>query len=203
MTEDKSVGSGKENLAKPRKEWSDKETETGDETVVEAARRHHHLLVYLGEEQTAKTMNYIFGNNTLYPRSTRVGGASGGQGAGLGLKQKLGPKRGSSEELAPPHTSSPSTSSPASSSPSTSSSRWQQLLMFFSRRSAFTDCINAGQVNHTHHCVLWLRDEDQNGRLPTCVCVCVLNCPWSSFLFVVKIFDIVVMEMSPGIVHES
>lgn len=103
-------------------------------------------------------MNYIFGNNTLYPRSTRVGGASGGQGAGLGLKQKLGPKRGSSEELAPPHTSSPSTSSPASSSPSTSSSRWQQLLMFFSRRSAFTDCINAGQVNRTRHCV----------------CVCVL-----------------------------
>lgn len=98
-------------------------------------------------------MNYIFGNNTLYPRSSRVGGASGGQGAGLGLKQKLGPKRGSSEELAPPQTSSPSTSSPASSSPSTSSSRWQQLLMFFSRRSAFTDCINAGQVTHTSPCV--------------------------------------------------
>lgn len=105
-------------------------------------------------------MNYIFGNNTLYPRSARVGGASGGQGVGLGLKQKLGPKRGSSEELAPPHTSSPSTSSPASSSPSTSSSRWQQLLMFFSRRSAFTDCINAGQVTHTSHSVR--------------VCVCVL-----------------------------
>uniref|UniRef100_A0A3B4YP49 Discs large homolog 1-like protein n=1 Tax=Seriola lalandi dorsalis TaxID=1841481 RepID=A0A3B4YP49_SERLL len=81
-------------------------------------------------------MNYIFGNNTLYPRSARVGGASGGQGAGLGVKQKLGPKRGSSEELAPPHTSSPSTSSP-------------QLLMFFSRRSAFTDCITASQVTHT------------------------------------------------------
>lgn len=94
-------------------------------------------------------MNYIFGNNTLYPRSARVGGASGGQGAGLGVKQKLGPKRGSSEELAPPHTSSPSTSSPASSSPSTSSSRWQQLLTFFSRRSAFTDCITASQVTHT------------------------------------------------------
>uniref|UniRef100_A0A3Q3K1S6 Uncharacterized protein n=1 Tax=Monopterus albus TaxID=43700 RepID=A0A3Q3K1S6_MONAL len=92
-------------------------------------------------------MNYIFGNNTLYPRSSRVGGSSGGQGAGLGIKQKLGPKRGSSEELPPPHTSSPSTSSPASSSPSTSSSRWQQLLMFFSRRSAFTDCINASQAN--------------------------------------------------------
>ncbi|MED6246734.1 hypothetical protein ATANTOWER_022615 [Ataeniobius toweri] len=91
-------------------------------------------------------MNYIFGNNTLYPRSSRVGGASGGQGAGLGLKQKLGPKRCSSEELAPPHTSSPSTSSPASSSPSTSSSRWQQLLTFFSRRSAFTDCITSSQV---------------------------------------------------------
>ncbi|MED6278628.1 hypothetical protein CHARACLAT_025901 [Characodon lateralis] len=90
-------------------------------------------------------MNYIFGNNTLYPRSSRVGGASGGQGAGLGLKQKLGPKRCSSEELAPPHTSSPSTSSPASSSPSTSSSRWQQLLTFFSRRSAFTDCITSSQ----------------------------------------------------------
>uniref|UniRef100_M3ZL11 Discs large homolog 1-like protein n=1 Tax=Xiphophorus maculatus TaxID=8083 RepID=M3ZL11_XIPMA len=79
-------------------------------------------------------MNYIFGNNTLYPRSSRVGGASGGQGAGLGIKQKLGPKRGSSEELAPPHTSSPSTSSP-------------QLLTFFSRRSAFTDCINSSQAN--------------------------------------------------------
>uniref|UniRef100_A0A3Q2UX16 Discs large MAGUK scaffold protein 1 n=1 Tax=Haplochromis burtoni TaxID=8153 RepID=A0A3Q2UX16_HAPBU len=79
-------------------------------------------------------MNYIFGNNTLYPRSSRVGGASGGQGAGLGIKQKLGPKRGSSEELAPPHTSSPSTSSP-------------QLLMFFSRRNAFTDCITASQAN--------------------------------------------------------
>nr|XP_019954115.1 PREDICTED: disks large homolog 1 isoform X3 [Paralichthys olivaceus] len=92
-------------------------------------------------------MNYIFGNNTLYPRSARVGGGSGGQGSGLGVKQKIGPKRGSSEELAPPHTSSTSTSSPASSSPSTSSSRWQQLLMFFSRRSAFTDCINASQAN--------------------------------------------------------
>lgn len=146
---------------------------------MEAALQHHLLLLLLllclREEQTAKTMNYIFGNNTLYPRSARVGGASGGQGAGLGLKQKLGPKRGSSEELAPPHTSSPSTSSPASSSPSTSSSRWQQLLMFFSRRSAFTDCINAGQVKHTHHCP---RGKDQNGRLatlcvPVCVCFCV------------------------------
>lgn len=95
-------------------------------------------------------MNYIFGNNTLYPRSSRVGGTSGGQGAGLGVKQKLGPKRGSSEELAPPHTSSPSTSSPASSSPSTSSSRWQQLLTFFSRRSAFTDCITSSQVTASH-----------------------------------------------------
>uniref|UniRef100_A0A3B5APC8 Uncharacterized protein n=1 Tax=Stegastes partitus TaxID=144197 RepID=A0A3B5APC8_9TELE len=85
-------------------------------------------------------MNYIFGNNTLYPRSARVGGASGGQGAGLGVKQKLGPKRGSSEELAPPHTSSPSTSSP-------------QLLTFFSRRSAFTDCITASQVTHTSQTV--------------------------------------------------
>lgn len=142
---------------------------------MEAALQHYLLLLLcLKEEQTAKTMNYIFGNNTLYPRSTRVGGASGGQGAGLGLKQKLGPKRGSSEELAPPHTSSPSTSSPASSSPSTSSSRWQQLLMFFSRRSAFTDCINAGQVNHTRHCPT---GEDQNGRLATlCVCVCAQNC---------------------------
>ncbi|XP_019720267.1 discs large homolog 1-like protein isoform X9 [Hippocampus comes] len=92
-------------------------------------------------------MNYIFGNNTLYPRSGRVGGTSGGQGTGIGVKQKLGPKRGSSEELAPPHNSSPSTSSPASSSPSTSSSRWQQLLMFFSKRSAFTDCITSGQAN--------------------------------------------------------
>ncbi|XP_054644640.1 discs large homolog 1-like protein isoform X7 [Dunckerocampus dactyliophorus] len=90
-------------------------------------------------------MNYIFGNNTLYPRSGRVGGTSGGQAAGIGVKQKLGPKRGSSEELAPPHSSS--TSSPASSSPSTSSSRWQQLLMFFSKRSAFTDCITSNQAN--------------------------------------------------------
>lgn len=97
-------------------------------------------------------MNYIFGNNTLYPRSSRVGGTSGGQGSGLGVKQKLGPKRGSSEELAPPHTSSPSTSSPASSSPSTSSSRWQQLLTFFSRRSAFTDCINSSQVTTSQTC---------------------------------------------------
>lgn len=140
--------------------------------MVEAARQHHHLLVYLGEEQTAKTMNYIFGNNTLYPRSTRVGGASGGQGAGLGLKQKLGPKRGSSEELAPPHTSSPSTSSPASSSPSTSSSRWQQLLMFFSRRSAFTDCINAGQVNHTSLCIMIERRGSEWEASNLCVCVC-------------------------------
>uniref|UniRef100_A0A3B3HSS3 Uncharacterized protein n=1 Tax=Oryzias latipes TaxID=8090 RepID=A0A3B3HSS3_ORYLA len=90
-------------------------------------------------------MNYIFGNNTLYPRSSRVGGGSGGQGAGPGVKHKF--KRGSSEELAPPHTSSPSTSSPASSSPSTSSSRWQQLLTFFSRRNAFTDCIASNQAN--------------------------------------------------------
>ncbi|CAL1591774.1 unnamed protein product [Knipowitschia caucasica] len=89
-------------------------------------------------------MNYIFGNNTLYPRSGR--GGSGGTGPGV--KPKMGPKRGSSEELGnPPHYSSPSTSSPASSIPSTSSaSRWQQLLTFFSRRSAFTDCINASQV---------------------------------------------------------
>lgn len=93
-------------------------------------------------------MNYIFGNNTLYPRSGgRVGGSSQSQGTGPGVKQKLGPKRCSSEELGPPpHTSSPSTSSPASSVPSTSSSRWQQLLMFFSRRSAFTDCMTASQV---------------------------------------------------------
>lgn len=106
-------------------------------------------------------MNYIFGNNTLYPRSARVGG---GQGTGLGVKQKVGPKRGSSEELAPPHTSSPSNSSPASSSPSTSSSRWQQLLMFFSRRSAFTDCINASQVKDVSLCVYG------------CVCVCSSVC---------------------------
>uniref|UniRef100_A0A3Q4HQJ7 Discs large homolog 1-like protein-like n=1 Tax=Neolamprologus brichardi TaxID=32507 RepID=A0A3Q4HQJ7_NEOBR len=106
-------------------------------------------------------MNYIFGNNTLYPRSSRVGGASGGQGAGLGIKQKLGPKRGSSEELAPPHTSSPSTSSP-------------QLLMFFSKRNAFTDCITASQVTHTPQ--------------PVCVCplVCVFVCVvlLSQFIFI-------------------
>ncbi|XP_061739606.1 discs large homolog 1-like protein isoform X9 [Nerophis ophidion] len=94
-------------------------------------------------------MNYIFGNNTLYPRSGRGGGTPGGQGAGIGVKQKFGPKRGSSEEIAHPHNSSPSTSSPASSSPSTSSSRWQQLLMFFSKRSAFTDCITSNQANPT------------------------------------------------------
>uniref|UniRef100_A0A3P9LX49 Uncharacterized protein n=1 Tax=Oryzias latipes TaxID=8090 RepID=A0A3P9LX49_ORYLA len=80
-------------------------------------------------------MNYIFGNNTLYPRSSRVGGGSGGQGAGPGVKHKF--KRGSSEELAPPHTSSPSTSSP--------------LLTFFSRRNAFTDCIASNQVEQTSY----------------------------------------------------
>lgn len=121
-------------------------SDTGDKRN-EALHRDIFLL-RLREPQTAETMNYIFGNNTLYPRSARVGG---GQGAGHGVKHKLGPKRASSEEIPPTHTSSPSTSSPASSSPSTSSSRWQQLLTFFSKRSAFTDCIAAGQVTCTSH----------------------------------------------------
>lgn len=80
-------------------------------------------------------MNYIFGNNALYARASRMAsGASPGQGSGLGSvsgsghgssgpKLKQWAKRSSSEE--PP-------------------SRWQQLLTFFSRRSAFADCISAG-----------------------------------------------------------
>ncbi|XP_018586639.1 disks large homolog 1 isoform X21 [Scleropages formosus] len=68
-------------------------------------------------------MNYIFGNNTLYPRGSRGASASGsGSGSG-GPKLKQWVKRSSSEELP---------------------SRWQQLLAFFSRRNAFTDCITAG-----------------------------------------------------------
>ncbi|KAL0191109.1 hypothetical protein M9458_013807, partial [Cirrhinus mrigala] len=62
-------------------------------------------------------MNYIFGNNTLYPRGGRANTASGH--AAPGSKQRH-------EEL-----------------PS-SSSRWQQLLAFFTRRGAFSDCITAG-----------------------------------------------------------
>ncbi|KAJ3599980.1 hypothetical protein NHX12_033932, partial [Muraenolepis orangiensis] len=95
------------------------------------------------------TMNYIFGNNTLYPRSGRSGGC---HGVGPGVKLKHGPKRGSSEDLPPPHaapspSSTATTSSPApSSSASSSSSRWQQLLLFFSRRSAFADCITVAQA---------------------------------------------------------
>ncbi|XP_065096434.1 disks large homolog 1 isoform X15 [Paramisgurnus dabryanus] len=69
-------------------------------------------------------MNYIFGNNTLYPRGGRANAGSGH--AAPGNKQRQWPKRSSSEEL-----------------PS-SSSRWQQLLAFFSRRGAFSDCITAG-----------------------------------------------------------
>uniref|UniRef100_A0A9J8BQX1 Discs large MAGUK scaffold protein 1a n=1 Tax=Cyprinus carpio carpio TaxID=630221 RepID=A0A9J8BQX1_CYPCA len=69
-------------------------------------------------------MNYIFGNNTLYPRGGRSNTASGH--AAPGSKQRQWAKRSSSEEL-----------------PS-SSSRWQQLLAFFTRRGAFSDCITAG-----------------------------------------------------------
>ncbi|XP_051752240.1 disks large homolog 1 isoform X28 [Ctenopharyngodon idella] len=69
-------------------------------------------------------MNYIFGNNTLYPRGGRANTASGH--AAPGSKQRQWAKRSSSEEL-----------------PS-SSSRWQQLLAFFTRRGAFSDCITAG-----------------------------------------------------------
>ncbi|TRY89308.1 hypothetical protein DNTS_003475 [Danionella cerebrum] len=69
-------------------------------------------------------MNYIFGNNTLYPRGGRSNTAS--SHATPGSKQRQWAKRSSSEEL-----------------PS-SSSRWQQLLTFFTRRGAFSDCITAG-----------------------------------------------------------
>ncbi|XP_067315824.1 disks large homolog 1 isoform X17 [Pseudorasbora parva] len=69
-------------------------------------------------------MNYIFGNNTLYPRGGRANTASGH--AAPGSKQRQWAKRSSSEEL-----------------PS-SSTRWQQLLAFFTRRGAFSDCITAG-----------------------------------------------------------
>ena len=120
-------------------------------------------------------MNYIFGNNTLYPRSGRSGGGS--HGVGPGVKQKQGPKRGSSEELPPHAAPSPSstatTSSPAPSSTSSSSSRWQQLITFFSRRSAFADCITAAQVPLTsnprlHHLLL--------GAVSECVVLRVLLC---------------------------
>ncbi|XP_072540293.1 disks large homolog 1 isoform X25 [Salminus brasiliensis] len=76
-------------------------------------------------------MNYIFGNSTLYPRGGRANTATG-HGA-PGPKQRQWAKRSSSEDL-----------------PS-SSSRWQQLLTFFTRRNAFSDCITAGatQVNGT------------------------------------------------------
>ncbi|XP_072540291.1 disks large homolog 1 isoform X23 [Salminus brasiliensis] len=69
-------------------------------------------------------MNYIFGNSTLYPRGGRANTATG-HGA-PGPKQRQWAKRSSSEDL-----------------PS-SSSRWQQLLTFFTRRNAFSDCITAG-----------------------------------------------------------
>ncbi|XP_035276994.1 discs large homolog 1-like protein isoform X26 [Anguilla anguilla] len=73
-------------------------------------------------------MNYIFGNSTLYPRS-RGNAGSGQQGlTSAGPKLKHWPKRSSTEE--PP-------------------SRWQQLLMFFTRRNAFTDCITAGAGQQT------------------------------------------------------
>lgn len=90
------------------------------------------LLEFLSSRKGSKVaMNYIFGNSTLYPRGGRAntGTAHGAPGA----KQRQWAKRSSSEEL-----------------PS-SSSRWQQLLAFFSRRNAFSDCITAGagQVNST------------------------------------------------------
>ncbi|XP_048831795.1 disks large homolog 1-like isoform X18 [Brienomyrus brachyistius] len=74
-------------------------------------------------------MNYIFGNNTFYPRGSRGHSAHSHGAAGV---PRPGPrqwtKRSSTEE--PP-------------------SFWQQLLSFFSRRGAFADCITAGasQVN--------------------------------------------------------
>ncbi|XP_072555604.1 disks large homolog 1-like isoform X15 [Paramormyrops kingsleyae] len=74
-------------------------------------------------------MNYIFGNNTFYPRGSR--GHSAHSHGAVGVPRP-GPrqwaKRSSTEE--PP-------------------SFWQQLLSFFSRRGAFADCITAGasQVN--------------------------------------------------------
>ncbi|GAA6102530.1 disks large homolog 1 isoform X22 [Tachysurus ichikawai] len=69
-------------------------------------------------------MNYIFGNSTLYPRGGRAN--TGTAHSAPGSKQRQWAKRSSSEEL-----------------PS-SSSRWQQLLTFFTRRNAFSDCITAG-----------------------------------------------------------
>ncbi|KAK6308699.1 hypothetical protein J4Q44_G00201620 [Coregonus suidteri] len=75
-------------------------------------------------------MNFIFGNNTQFPRGGRSGGG-GGQGHGGPRKQKQGPKRCSSEELHSGH----NTGSPSSSS--FSSSRWQQLITFISKRNAF------------------------------------------------------------------
>ncbi|XP_048831798.1 disks large homolog 1-like isoform X20 [Brienomyrus brachyistius] len=74
-------------------------------------------------------MNYIFGNNTFYPRGSRGHSAHSHGAAGV---PRPGPrqwtKRSSTEE--PP-------------------SFWQQLLSFFSRRGAFADCITAGASQHT------------------------------------------------------
>ncbi|KAJ8418912.1 hypothetical protein AAFF_G00004110 [Aldrovandia affinis] len=70
-------------------------------------------------------MNYIFGNNTQYPRASR--------GHSAGPKQKQWAKRSSAEELPSPP------------------SRWQQLLTFFTRRNAFTDCITAGASQRQLH----------------------------------------------------
>uniref|UniRef100_A0A8C8H7U5 Discs large homolog 1-like protein n=1 Tax=Oncorhynchus tshawytscha TaxID=74940 RepID=A0A8C8H7U5_ONCTS len=80
-------------------------------------------------------MNFIFGNNTQFPRGGR---SSGGGGQGGPKKQEQGPKRCSSEELHSGH----NTGSPSSSS--FSSSRWQQLITFISKRNAFSECITAG-----------------------------------------------------------
>lgn len=89
------------------------------------------LLEFLSSCEGSKVaMNYIFGNSTLYPRGGRAN--TGTSHSAPGQKQRHWAKRSSSEEL-----------------PSSSSSRWQQLLTFFTRRNAFSDCITAGagQVN--------------------------------------------------------
>lgn len=89
------------------------------------------LLEFLSSREGSKVaMNYIFGNSTLYPRGGRAN--TGTAHSAPGPKQRQWAKRSSSEELP-------------------SSSRWQQLLAFFTRRNAFSDCITAGagQVNST------------------------------------------------------
>uniref|UniRef100_A0ACB8FC14 Uncharacterized protein n=1 Tax=Sphaerodactylus townsendi TaxID=933632 RepID=A0ACB8FC14_9SAUR len=73
-------------------------------------------------------MNYIFGNNSLlYSRTSRGGNSGSGQGLG-GPKQRLWVKKGSAEALP--------------DEPEPSSSRWQQIVAFFTRRHRFFDCIS-------------------------------------------------------------